>query len=114
MQTFYDAARLIWRNGNPITIFLLFSVGNGSMPGVTDWQAVVRFLGAILVTLLIATGALFTVGSDVLFDPGSFDWWLSGLSMLAIQLTLIVVMDLVVWLVLLVPGTLAAALWKRA
>ena len=83
------------------------------MPGVTDWQAVVRFLGVLLVTLLVATGALLTVGSSVLLDPDSFDWWLSGLSMLAVQLTLLAVMDLVVWLVLLVPGTLAMALWKR-
>jgi len=66
-----------------------------------------RFLAATLLTLVIGSVAIATVGLRILSDPTVVEGWLSILSMLAIQLTIVATMDIVVYLILLFPGSLA-------
>ena len=110
LSAFVDVARSILSRRSWLMIYLLFALGNGAMPGYTDWQGLCQFLIATFLTLVIASFSIVTVAFKVLSDPTYVKWWLSLLSMLAIQFTIVAVIDVPVYLVLFFPGSAAQQL----
>jgi hypothetical protein len=106
IETFWAIAR----PGNWILIYLLFALGNGAIPGGTDWKEFARHLLTVLIILVVCSFILITVFPMFVLDLTYIELWLSVLGAICIQLALVAGIDLIVWLPLAIPGYFAKQL----
>ncbi len=105
--TFKDIWSATIFSGNWIMLYLLFSFGNGSMPGSSDWKSACKYLLSILGFLTLCSVVIITIMPSVITDYVYIDLWLSILAMLVAELGLVVLIDLIIFLLLLVPSSFA-------
>lgn len=112
-NTLFDVIRLVIKRGNLFTIYGLFMLGNATMPSQPDWQEACKLLAAIVLTMVIASAATAVVAFKLISDPRTWEWWLAALNLLAVQFTVIAALDLLVYLILLIPGSIAKLFFGR-
>jgi len=106
-QTLWNMVRRILGSGNGLMLYLFFMLGNGMMPSLTDWKMALQMFVSMLLVLIVAGAAVIGVSFNVVSQPVYVDLWLALLTMIAIQCTLVAAMDFSIWLILVLPGSLA-------
>ena len=106
---FLETVRAIVARRSFALVFLLWAFGNGAIPSQPDWR-----LSSILWTtttsvLLITLSVIAAVGFDAVADPYYTIKLLAVLTMLAIQLTIVLLLNLLTYTILLFPGKRAVA-----
>ena len=106
---FLETVRAIVSRRSLLLIFLLFSFGNGTMPSAPDWRLGgilwLATIGILVIVLSVTAG----VGYGAVSDPYHTIKLLAVLTMLAIQLTISLILNLLAYAILLFPGQ-----WARA
>jgi len=101
-STIAKVAGLILSRRSPIMLYLLFAFGNGSMPSYSDW----RYWGRTLAILTICCLAIGIVMSQVAPNTIYIERWLSILSMLIVEFTMICAMNVLIYSLLVFPAAL--------
>jgi hypothetical protein len=104
---FLEVVRAILSRKSLFLIFLLFSLGNGAMPSHSDWAlgSIVWIATAsiLVITLCVIAG----VGFGAVAEPYHTIRLLAHLTMLAIQLTVVLIINMLTYAILFFPGKLA-------
>jgi hypothetical protein len=108
LTTFGQVFRIVFLPRRWTKLYLLFMMGNGAIPGESDWGRFLRGLFVTLLTLSIVGSAVLTLAPQIVADPEPYvEGWLTVLSVLAIQFTFVAMMDVVAFLFLFLPGSFA-------
>jgi hypothetical protein len=87
-----------------LLVFLLFAFGNGAIPSSSDWELHGIVWIATVSILVIVLSVIAAVGFDAVTEPYHMIKLLALFTMLAIQLTVVLIIDVLTYTILLFPG----------
>jgi len=92
LETVYHTGQSLIQK--PLLIYVLFVFGNSALPSAEDY----KYLVPALMMLLALGLTVYVVGSHTISGLSDPEWWLRNLSMLIVAFSVVLLLDIVLFI----------------